>query len=138
MKLEITPVTVWSSKLQDKPGALATKLEQLTDAGANLDFLLCRRTTAHAGQVYVAPLKGSKQIQAAKRAGFVQDADVCVLRVEGMDKPGVGSLITQSLADAGVNIAGMSTTSAGRHFIAYVAFDCKTESGAARRVLQGL
>lgn len=135
MKLDISRVIVWSCKLMDKPGTLAKKLNALTNAGANLDFLLVRRTQKGKGVVYVAPVAGPRQTRAAGQAGFAKDGAIAVLRVSGADRPGVGAAITETLGEAGLNIAGMSTTSSGRSFIAYVAFDSATEAAQARRLL---
>ena len=135
MKLDISRVIVWSCKLADQPGALARKLNALTAAGANLDFLLVRRTQKGKGVVYVAPITGPRQIRAAHQVGLGKDGAIAVLRVSGSDRPGVGAAITETLAEAGLNIAGMSTTSSGRSFIAYVAFDSATDAARARRLL---
>ena len=136
MKLDVSRVEVWSAKLQDKPGMLASKLEALTQAGVNMDFLLCRRTKAHAGTVYVAPIHGPKQCAAAKKADFVRDDEVSVIRVVGPDKPGMSAAISHQLALAGVNIAGVSTTSStGKKFIAYLAFDGTGDAALAKKAL---
>ena len=138
MKLELSRIDVWSSDLADRPGSLARKLEELAAAGADLEFLLCRRTKAKAGMVYVAPVKGAKQIQAAKKAGFVKDVGMALLRVVGPDKVGMSALISETLADAGINIAGVSTTGVGKRFVSYLAFDCVEEASRAQRVLNKL
>jgi len=138
MDLEIARIDVWSSALRDKPGTLAAKLEEMAQAGANLELLLCRRTRPKAGMVYVAPIKGRKQMEAARAAGFAKDEAMAVLRVEGPNKPGMSALISETLADGGVNIAGVSTTSAGKRFISYLAFDTSSDVARAQRVLQRL
>lgn len=138
MAFKIERIDVWSSNLHDKPGALARKLTGLTEAGVDLDFLLCRRTSAHAGLVFVAPIKGARQIQAAKREKFERDNSVSVLRVEGPDKPGTSAMISQRLAEAGINIAGVSTTGTGRKFVAYLAFDDTDDAARALRLLHKL
>ena len=138
MKLDISRVDVWSSPLQDKPGALAGKLNKLAEVGADLDFLLVRRTKRGQGVVYVAPIKGARQIHAAQREDFAKDSAMAVLRIEGLDRPGATAMISQSLAGAGVNISGVSTSSSGRKFISFVAFDGAADATRAQRALHKL
>ena len=42
MPLRIHAVQVWSAEIPDKPGAAAAKLEQLSRAGADLEFVFTR------------------------------------------------------------------------------------------------
>ena len=44
MDLIVEKEDVWIASLEDKPGALAGKLTALTDAGADLDFVIARRS----------------------------------------------------------------------------------------------
>ena len=43
MKIERTDV--WAAELEDKPGALARKLNALADAGADVEFVIARRAS---------------------------------------------------------------------------------------------
>jgi hypothetical protein len=72
MKIDITQVDVWAATIKDRPGGLAQKLDALAKAGANLEFLISRRTPEKPGEgvVFVTPIKGAKQVTAAKKAGF--------------------------------------------------------------------
>ena len=38
MKMEVSRVDVWAASIKDRPGALAKKLEDLAQAGINLEF----------------------------------------------------------------------------------------------------
>ncbi len=44
MELMVEREDVWIASLEDKPGALAAKLAALADAGADLDFVIARRS----------------------------------------------------------------------------------------------
>jgi predicted amino acid-binding ACT domain protein len=90
------------------------------------------------GVLFMAPLKGSVQIRAAKKAGFVKNNLLHCVRVEGPDKPGVGAQLTQSLARAGINLRGMSAVAVGRQFVAYLAFDDAAAAVKAARILKQL
>ena len=140
MKLDVARVDVYSANLQDKPGALAKKLTVLADAGANLEFLLAHRHEKRAGKsvAYIAPLKGSAQNRAAKKARFSKSDRLTVLRVEGVDKPGVGTTITKALGDAEINVREITTVTAGKKFVVHLAMNSPADATKAARILRGL
>ena len=92
MKYNVNRTEVWAVTIEDRPGGLAAKLAAIADAGANLEFIVSRRTPEQPGKgvVFVTPLKGAKQIKAAQSAGFQKSEGLHSVRVEGMDKPGLG------------------------------------------------
>ena len=51
---------VWAASIGDKPGALGQKLTALAEAGADLDFIIARRSTEKPGTgvVFVTPRLG--------------------------------------------------------------------------------
>ena len=137
MDLLVERVNVWAAPIQDEPGGLARVLAGLRDAGADLDFVIARRcaNTDGEGVVFVTPIRGDQEIQAAADLGFNVTGSVHSLRIEGYNAPGVGAVITDKLAQAGVNLRGFSAAVIGARFIAYVGFDSETESENARSVL---
>ncbi|HID07378.1 MAG TPA: hypothetical protein EYP10_09545 [Armatimonadetes bacterium] len=56
--------------------------------------------------------------------------------VEGDDKPGLGQKLARALADAGINIHGVSALVIGRRFRAVFAFDSVADARKACRVLR--
>lgn len=135
MAYSIKKVDVWSAMIADRPGAVAARLEPLAEAGAQLEFVLARRDKPRTGIVFVAPLKGAAQLQAAKKAGLSKADDLRALRVEGPDKKGLGARLTGALADAGINMRGISAAAIGRKCIFYLAFDSQRDATKAHRVL---
>jgi hypothetical protein len=133
-------VDVWGANIEDKPGGLADKLAALANAGAQLEFVIARRTFEKpgAGVVFLSPLKGPAQIQAAKKAGFVKNKGLHSVRVEGPDRPGVGAHLTQSLAQAGINLRGLLAAAVGRRFVAHLALDDAATAMKAVRILKQL
>ena len=129
---------VWAGSIQDKPGGLAEKLDALSAAGADLECVIARRAPDKPGTgvVFVAPIKGAKQAKAAKAAGLKKATSMAPLRVAGADKPGMGATLTRMLADAGVNLRGLSAARMGREFVLYLSFDSKADSTKAARVLR--
>jgi len=70
MMLKVQRVDTWAASIDDKPGGLATKLNALTGAGVNLEFVIARFTSDQAGVVYVAPIEGAPQTCVAREVGF--------------------------------------------------------------------
>src|SRR2546430_8452486 len=106
MKLKITRAVVWAADIEDRPGGLAEKLEALAKAGANLDFVLARRAPESPGMgvVFVAPLKGAKQMRAASNAGFLKTEIMHAVRVARENPTGFGREITPAHPPVGLSI----------------------------------
>ena len=140
MALKVSRVDVWAAGLKDKPGRMADKLATLADAGANLQFVIARRAPDKPGTgvMFVTPLKGARQLKAAKKAGFLKTKALRSVRVEGQDKRGIGAKLTQALADAGINIRGFSAAAAGKKFVCYVALDKAADATKTVRILKRL
>ncbi len=140
MKLTVNRTDVWAATIEDRPGGLADKLAALAAAGANLEFIIARRTGEQPGKgvVFVTPLKGAKQTKAAVDAGFLKTESLHSLRVDGPDKPGIGSRMTKALADAGVNLRGLSAAAIGRRFVTHLALDTAEDVAKAAAVLKKL
>jgi len=129
-------VDVWAGSIKDQPGALAEKLEILAEAGANLEFVIGRRNKPGKGVMFVTPLKGRSQLNAAKKAKLSKSGSLISLRIEGPDKPGLGAKITRALADVNINMRGLSAACVGRRMVVNIAFFGKKDLEKARRVLK--
>jgi hypothetical protein len=138
MAYAINKVDVWAGEIADRPGGLAGTLEGLQGAGVNLEFLVARRAPDKPGTgvVFVTPIKGAKQKSAAGAAGLQTTDSLHSVRVEGPDRPGLGSKMTQALAEAGINLRGISAAAIGRRAITYFAFDNAADANNAIRVLR--
>ena len=106
-------------------------------AGANLDFVIARRQPEKPGTgvVFLAPLRGPEQTQAAADAGLKVANGLHSIRVEGPDRPGLGAGITKTLSDAGINIRGLSAAAIGDRCVFYVAFESDDAAVRATQVL---
>ena len=140
MKLKVSRTDVWAAPLEDRPGGLADKLNALAQGGVNLEFIIARRTPERSGQgvVFVTPLKGAKQAKAAESAGFSRTASLHSLRVEGADKRGEGAKLAGALADAGINLRGVSAAAFGKRFVCHLALDSATDATKAAALLRKL
>jgi predicted amino acid-binding ACT domain protein len=77
-----------------------------------------------------------KQAQAAASAARLSPArDIGTLRVEGPNRAGVGHDMTRAIADAGINLRGVSAAVLGNNFIAYFGFDSVADANRAAKVL---
>jgi hypothetical protein len=140
MKLNVSRTDTWASTIDDRPGGLADKLAALAAAGANLEFVIARRAPERRGSgvVFVTPLKGAKQVKAAKAAGFQKTGRLYSLRVEGVDKPGAGANLTRVLAEAGINLRGFSAAALGKRYVTHLALDTAQDAARAAAVLKKL
>ena len=138
MAYSIKKVDVWAAEIDDRPGGLAAKLEALANAGASLEFIIGRRQPDKPGTgvVFLTPLKTGKQKQAASAAGFSTASNLQSVRVEGPDKPGLGTKMTRALAEAGINLRGISAAALGRRSVSYLAFDGAEDAANAMKLLK--
>jgi hypothetical protein len=136
MDFKVTKVDVWAGEIEDRPGALAEKLEALKNTGANLEFVIARRDQPGKSVVFLAPLKAATQTRAAKKAGLAKTASLHSLRLEGPNQRGLGALITRALADAGINLRGLSAAAIGRRHVTYFAFDSAEDARRASPILK--
>ena len=138
MSLKVTKIDVWSGEIRDQPGGLADILRQLAATNASLEMVVARRQSEKPGTgiVFLAPVKGRKATAAAALAGLGPATGVAALRVEGTDRPGLGAKMTGAIADAGINLRGLSAAALGRRFAAYLAFDSAEDAEKAAKVIR--
>lgn len=138
MPYSIRKVDVWAAEIDDRPGGLTGKLEALAKAGASLEFIIARRAPDKPGKgvVFLTPVRGAKQTGAAINAGLGTTDSLHSVRVEGPDRPGLGTKMTRALADAGINLRGLSAAALGRKSVAYFAFDSADDASNAIKLLR--
>jgi hypothetical protein len=139
MATKVTKVNVYHAKIEDKPGGLAAKLKALSAGGANLEFVVARRAPDKPGKgvVFVAPLQGAKQLKAARAAGFKAGGSPSI-RVQLPDRKGLGTRMTGALAEAGINLQGVSAASIGKEAVVYLRFGSATDANKAMKILKKL
>jgi hypothetical protein len=139
MALRITREEVWVADLQDQPGGLAQVLESLAAAGADLDCVIARRRPERPGSgvVYLTPVKARAQ-DAARHAGLSPAGMIATLRVEGPNQAGLGAQMLRAIAEAPVNIRGVSTAVLGDRFVTYIGLDTSEAADRATAALKGI
>ncbi len=129
---------VWVAPIDDAPGGLYEKLTALAQVGVNLTFVIARRADNDPGKgvVFVTPITGDRQRQAATEAGFHASSTMHAVRVEGADRAGLGEVITQKLADAGLNLRGLSAASIDGKCVMHLALDTEADAAKALDLMQ--
>jgi predicted amino acid-binding ACT domain protein len=115
-------------------------LERLSRVGADLEFLMTRphRSKADVSVLFLAPVEGARQTEAAQSAGLTPAHDVAMLCVESENRPGIGSQVMGALAVAGINLRGISISTVGDRMAAYLAFDNEDDAALGVQVLATL
>jgi hypothetical protein len=140
MAFRMTKVQAWSAEIPDRPGAAAATLECLAHAGADVKMVFTRNPPSRPdiGVIYLAPLIGAEQTEAAKKVGLQPARDVAMLCIEGDDRLGLGFEIMSRLAVAGINLRGLTLSTVDSHFTAYLVFDNADDVTHANQLLAGL
>ncbi len=131
---------VWAASVDDKAGALAAKLSALNDAGADLDFIIVRRAPEKPGTgvVFVTPLRGDREVQAAASVGFQVTSSLRSVRVEGLNEPGIAAKLSKMVGDAGISIRGLSAAVLGTRFVLHIGVDSAEDEETTIKLLSGL
>ena len=139
MSFKMNRVHVYHAEVEDQPGGISGKLKTLAEAGAHLEYVYSQRAAkAGAGDLFVAPLQGAKQLAAAKTAGLTEAREPIVMRVEGDDKAGLSGRLTQTWEMAGINLHGLVMSVVGGKFVGYVTFDTVLDANKAATILAEL
>jgi len=140
MALKVERVDTWAASLEDTPGSLASRLEALSKAGVNLEFVIARRAPDKPGTgvVFVTPIEGAAARRAAQEAGFQKTESLHTVHVQGPNKRGRGASMTQAIASGGLNLRGVSAAAIGPKFTAYFALDTTEDATKAVRLLRTL
>jgi hypothetical protein len=138
METIVERVNVWAAGIKDQVGGLSNLLTGLAQAGADLNFILARRAPEKPGTgvVFVTPLRGDREIEAATALGFNVTSSVHSVRVEGDDRPGVTAELTTKLAKAGINLRGLSVAVIGPRYILYMGLDSRKDAEKAVSILR--
>jgi hypothetical protein len=138
MRVYVSRVDVWAASIKDRPGGLAEKLDVLAQADVDLEFVIARRTPEKRkkGVVFVTPIKGPRQIRAARKAGFEKTKSLHGIRVATGNKPGFSAELTKKLAEAGINLRGLTGASIDNRAVFHLAFDSSADANKAIRTLK--
>ena len=85
--------------------------------------------------MFVSPLLGEQEKNAASRLGFNVTQSLQSIRVRGQDRAGIVADLAQALAEGGINLRGVSASVIGSQFIALMGFDSPDDVTRAVDVL---
>jgi len=131
---------VWAASVDDRPGALAAKLSALTEAGADLDFIIARLAPDKPGTgvVFVTPLRADREVRAAAAVGFAVTTRLHSVRVEGPNEPGAAGRLAKAIGESGINMRGFSAAVLGTRFVAHVGVHSAEDEEAVIKLLSSL
>ena len=139
MAYTVSKAEVWVADIRNRAGTLARTLEAMTNAGAQLEFMIARKLNEDTSRVFLAPIKSPKQKKAARDAGLSPASNLHSIRIEGPDRSGLGAEITRAIAAEGVNLRGASGAAIGRKAVFHIAVETeqamKDALRAARKFL---
>ena len=124
MPVRIRKLTLWRTRVEHRPGALAELLDPLAAAGADLSIVMGYRLPGEKAQavIEVAPVTSRRTADAAAKAGLAPGGAPSLL-VLGDNRPGLASRIGRALADSGVNIAFLVAQVVGNRYSAVFGFE---------------
>ncbi|MGH7895826.1 MAG: hypothetical protein ACREQL_14230 [Candidatus Binatia bacterium] len=137
MALTVRRITLWRREVDNLPGVLASTLEPLAGAGADLRLVMGYRfpEAPTRAAIEVFPVSGKKAMAAAQAAGL-HAFELASLLVEGDNRPGLGAAIGRALAEAGINIVFLVAQAIGRRYSAVIGFESETALAAATKVIK--
>ena len=140
MSFKMHRVHVWATRAVDEPGGAATKLSALAEAGANLEYVYMQRSEEQsgAGDLFVAPIEGPAEEEAARSSGFHEVREPIVMRLEGDNGAGLASDLTREWAKAGISLHGTTLAVLEDRFVGYVTFDSVQDANQAATILAEL
>jgi len=136
MSYSVTKEHVWVAAIDDRAGAMAEKLQTLSDGGLNLEFIISRRDRQGGALLFISPLRTLDEIGVAEQAGFKRSAGLHSLRIAGPNRKGLGCRIACVIAAEGISVRGVSAAAIGDQQVTNIAFDTDEHASRARRALE--
>jgi hypothetical protein len=139
MALTVKRITLWRKEVENRPGVLASVLDPLAQAGADLRLVMGYRFPAEPDRsaIEVYPVAGKRQVAAAEQAGLTPFDLPCLL-IEGPNRPGFGARLGSALAEGGINIAFLMAAAVGRNATAAIGFADADTADRAAKIIRGL
>ncbi len=129
---------MWSVEVDDVVGSTTGLFKVLADAGADIEFSLSRPIGDKPGKaiLFLAPIKGKKQEDVARRADFELRKDVVGVQVQGPSRVGGNFRLTAALEHANLSVRALVTTVDGERFTTVFALKSDEDADLAIKVLK--
>jgi hypothetical protein len=137
MAITVKKITLWRREVENRPGAMASVLDPLAKAGANLQVAMAYRYPGSGTQAAIElyPIAGKKLTAAAQAAGL-SASSIPTLLVEGDDKPGLGAAQAKAIADAGINLSFIIAQVCGKKYSAIFGFESDSDASKATGLIK--
>lgn len=136
MAITVKKAVLWRTEVDNRPGALASALEPLAQAGADLQVVMAYRYPgADKGAVELHPVSGGKSTAAAQSAGLAPSSTP-VLLVEGDNRQGLGYALAKAVGDAGINMSFVMAQVVGRRYAAVFGFENEADAAKAATLIK--
>jgi hypothetical protein len=136
MAITVKKAALWRTEVDNRPGALASALEPLAQAGADLQVVMAYRYPgADKAAVELHPISGRKPIAAAKTADLARSS-IPVLLIEGDNRPGLGYQLAKAIGDAGVNMSFVMAQVISRRYSAVFGFENEADVAKAATLIK--
>ena len=133
MPVSVKVITLWRREVDNRPGALASTLEPLASAVADLKVLMGYRYPGddRRAAIELYPVSGKKATAAAQAAGLAATS-IPALLVQGENRAGQAYAATRAVAGAGISLNFFLAQVIGKKYSAVLGFE--TEADAKRAV----
>jgi hypothetical protein len=137
MAVSVKKISLWRREVDNKPGILAGVLGPLAEAGADLQVVMGYRYPGNESKaaIEVYPVSGKRVTKTAHESGLSVSATPTLL-VIGDNKPGLGRVIAEVLAEAGINLGFLVTQVVGRRYSAVIGFGSEADLGRAATMIK--
>lgn len=132
MAVTVKNVSLWRKEVENRTGVLAQTLKPFATLGADLHVVMAYRYPGNESKAAIElyPLTGKKVTAAAGEVGLAASS-IPTLHVQGDNKPGLGHVIAQSIADAGINVSFLVAQVIGRRYSAVIGFETDADAKTA-------
>jgi hypothetical protein len=137
MPVTVKTITLWRRDLENTPGALATVLDPVARAGADLQVAMGYRIPGQEDRAVIelAPVQGRKSTGAAEQAGL-RPSGIPTLLVQGDNRPGLGHQLAREMGSAGINMAFLVALVVGRRYAGVFGFESAEDAKKAAEIIK--